>query len=228
MITGQILEENGVLNLSCYPGSLPIGSVACEGGINGGKFQRTEWATPITKDNMTISGFQYDPAPGTTPPATDAFKVVLVSEGQRLGSYKRVVIPNDWGIAELIAACCAGCDPIDDVTVPTPDIPLFQACIAPAVTCPPCVYNDILDVPAFTGGNNTYTATPVGTDAAGAAITFSPTSVTGTSLALLATAAQAAWATELGSGTFTANGTILTVTGTNIGSLNLHIVASTV
>ncbi len=226
MITGQILEVNGIPNLSCYPGNLPIGSVNCEGGANNAKFQQIEWATPISRDGLTVSGFQYDKATDSTPLYDDSFKVVLVLEGQGLGSYKRVVIPNDWTIADLIAACCAGCEPIEDVTVPEPIIFGLVQCVAPAETCPACVYNQVIDVPALTGSNDTYTATPVGTNLAGADIVFSPTTVSAASLAALATAAQTAWATELGSGTFTASGTTLTVTGTNIGSLYIGIAQS--
>lgn len=226
MITGQILEVNGIPNLSCYPSNLPIGSVNCEGGANNAKFQQLEWATPVSKDGLTVSGFQYDKATDSTPLYADSFKVVLVLEGQGLGSYKKVVIPNDWDISDLIAACCAGCDPIDAVTVPDPIINGLVQCVAPAETCPACVYTYVLDVPALTGSNDTFTATPSGTNVAGTAISFSPTTVSAATLSALATAAQAAWATELGSGTFAASGTTLTVTGTNIGTLSIAVVQS--
>ena len=227
MITGQILQENGVFNLSCYP-DLPIGTIACE-GTAGAKFERFEWAEPVSNNALTVTDIKLTGAGiGIVPPASDAFKVALFSQGGSLGGYKRVAVANDYTAADLVALCCAGCDPIPTVTIPEPLIPAFTEVTVAAETCPDPSLAFRIQVDAFTGTNNTYTMTPEAEDADGEAIVFSPATVTGTSIALLASAAQTAWASETGTGTFTVQGTAIIVEGTNLATFRASIVQSEV
>lgn len=225
-ITGQILQENGVLNLSCYP-TLPIGSIKGD-DITGAKFERFEWAEPVSNNAMTVTDIRFTGAGvGVTPPATDAFKVALFSQDGALGGYKRVVVPNAYTVANLVALFATG-DEIATATVPAPLFPAYTEPTYVAPTCPADTLTFLIEVDAFTGTNNTYTLAVEGEGADGVVIVFAPTSVTGTSRALLASAAQSAWASEMGTGTFTVQGTAIIAAGTNMATLRASIVQSEV
>lgn len=231
MLTGRILQVNGRDNVECYAagtnGNLPVGTLRCAG--ENGRILGLEWALPCSDNGVTVTSFSYQfaPAGSTTKPRADAVKVIVIEDTMNGGSYQKAIVPDTYEISTHVEACCAGCDPIPDVTVPEPFI--FQgACVKAAPSLPACVYEGSIYVPAFTGSNNTYTATPFGYDANGTAITFAPSTATGTSVALLAAAMQTAWASELGTGTFTATGNVIVFTSTNGASVAFSITQSQV
>lgn len=221
MITGKLLSENLNPQLACYPANLPTTVFGCVGA--NWKWLSFQWATPVTNNGMTITSFSYTKAIDSviTPPSPDSFKTLLVQWAEELGSYRRIVVPNNYLFADVNALCATN-GTIPAVTIPTPIIPSYQGVIIGNAVCATPVYTTSTDAGAITGFTN-YILTPTGYDLTGAAITFSPTTVTSTTVAGLATAAQTAWATILGTGTFTANGTVITATGTNFSSLALTI-----
>lgn len=225
-ITGQILQENGTLNISCYP-SLPVGSIKGD-DIAGSKFERFEWAEPVSNNGLTVTDMRFTGAgASTTPPATDAFKVALFSQDGALGGYKRVAVPNNYTVSDLVALFGTG-DAITTVTIPAPLLPAYTEATPAAVTCPADTLAFAIEIDAFTGSNNTYTMAVEGENSDGTPIAFSPASVTGTSRALLASAAQTAWASEMGTGTFTVQGTAILAAGTNVATLRASVTQSVV
>lgn len=219
MLTGRILQENGRDNVECYTGAvananLPVGVLKCPG--ENGILRGLEWAIPCSDNGVTVTSFAYEMAVAgvSAKPRADAVKVIVVEDILNGGSYKKAIVPDAYEIADFVAACCAGCDPIADVTPALPFI-FNGICVLDAPVLPACSNEGAIYVDAFTGSNNTYTATPLGFTAAGVAITFAPSTATGTSVALLAAAMQTAWATELGTGTFTATGNVIVFTSTN-------------
>lgn len=231
MLTGRILQENGRDNIECYGpgtnGNLPVGTLPCAG--EGGRYLGLYWALPCSTNGVTVTEFDYQLAVAgvTTKPRADAVKVIVIEDVKNGGSYKKALVPDTYEVSDFVAACCAGCDPIEDVTVPAPFI--FNGfCVPQAPTFPACVTNGAIFVDALVSPNNTFTATPFGYTSTGALITFSPATATGTSVALLAAAMQTAWATEMGSGTFTATGNVITFTSTNGATLAFSIAQSQV
>lgn len=228
-LTAHILQENGRNNIECYAagtnGNLPVGILPCS--QDGGRFLALEWAIPCSSNGITIDDFSFTMAtPGSsTKPRPDAVKVLVIEDIKFGGSYKKAIVPDAYEIADFVSACCAGCDPIADVTVVDPEI-FNGACTLAAPTLPGCVYTGSFYVAALTGGNTTFTATPHGYDASGTAIVFSPTTSTGTTPALLATDMQTNWASEMGSGTFTATGNVIVWTATILATLAINIVQS--
>lgn len=222
MITGKLLSENLNLQLSCYPSNLPTTTFGCN-GVDGWKWIQFEWATPTTTNGLAITGFTYSKAvdSNTTPPTTDSFKTFLVQYGGELGSYKRIVVPTVYTQTD-VNALCASNGTIATVTVPLPIIPSFVGFIPSTAACPAATMTATsADTSALTG--TTFTMTPQANDLNGNPLTFSPTSVNGTTLTLLASNAQTAWATLLGTGTFTVSGTQIIVTGTNFTTFAFNI-----
>lgn len=228
MLTGRILHENGRDNVECYAagtnGNLPIGTLKCAG--ENGKFNSLEWATPCSDNGVTVTKFAYEmAAAGSTKPRADAVKVIVVEDTTNGGSYKKALVPDTYEIADFVAACCAGCDAIADVNVPAPFI-FNGVCVLAAPTIPACVNEGSIYVDALTGANTTFTATPFGYKADGTLITFAPATSTGTTVALLAADMQTNWASELGTGTFTATGNVIVWTSTNGAKLAFSIAQS--
>jgi len=233
-LTGRIIQRNGKDNFECYAagtnGSLPVEVVptAPVGRIIG-----MEWATPVSYEGQIVDGFVYqkaktDGSDSASPPRADSVKVIVIEDVTNGGSYQKVLVGNSYSISDFLAAACAGCDPLPDVTVPEPFILLNADCAKDLPVIPECTYSGSIYVPAFTGSNNTYTATPLGFKADGTAIVFSPGTATGTSVALLAAAMQTAWASELGSGTFTADGNTIVFESTNGAKVSFSIAQSQV
>lgn len=224
-LTARILSTNGRDNIECYAagvnGNLPVGVIPCEPI---GRAIGLHWAIPCSTNGITVTSFDYVMAvPGVSvKPRIDAVKVITIENVSNGGSYQRAIVPDTYEIGDYITACCTGCLPIPSVTVVEPLI--FNGdCVLPAPTLNPCVYNGSFFVPALTGANTTYTLTARGFDANGVEVVFSPATVTGTTAALLASAAQTAWATEMGTGTFVATGNLITWTATIVKSLGVSI-----
>lgn len=225
MLTAHILHENGRDNVQCYAagtnGNLPVGVLPC---APVGQFLMLEWAIPCSTNGVTATSFAYEMAVAgvSTKPRADAVKVLVIIDVTNGGSYKKAIVADDYEIADYVEACCAGCDPIPDVTIVAPFI-FNGVCVLPAPSTPSCVYDGAIYVPALTGGATTFTATPLGFTAAGVPITFAPATSTGTTVALLAADMQTNWASELGTGTFTATGNVITFTSTNGASVAFTI-----
>lgn len=215
MLTGKQVQYNGRDNTSCYTagvnGGFETTPIPC--AQDGGKVLSIDWATPCSQDGVSATSFSYEKAVNGTKPRADAFKTITVQNDKAGGSYGRWLVPDAYTISDFVTACCAGCTPIADVTVPAPII-ITGECTKAAPTLPGCVYQGNVFVPAFTGTNDTYTATPSATDANGNPVTFSPATLTAASVAALAAAMTTNWSTELGSGTFTAAGQNILWTGT--------------
>lgn len=229
MKSGYILGYNGKENIVCYKAGLTsasgleMGTMLCPG--EGGKVLGIDWALPCSDNGVTVTGFDYQKATSDTKPRADAVKTITIQEPKPGGPYQTFIIPDDYNLDDWLSDCCAGCDPIADVTIPEPII--FNGdCTKAAPVIPDCVYQGSIYVPPFTGSNDTYTATAYGYDKDGTAIVFSPTTATGTSVALLAAAMQTAWASELGSGTFTATGNVINFTSTNGAKVGFTIAQS--
>ena len=231
MLTGYQLAYNGQENVACYAAGLASASgleltpIPCAG--DGGKLLGIEWAIPCSNNGgASLTGFSYQMAPTTTKPRADAVKVITVQDS-KTGTYGRWVVPDSYTTSDFVEACCAGCEPLPAVTLVEP-ILLTGECVLAAPTIPPCVYYGEFYVQALTGTNDTYTLTAIGYDANGAAVTFSPTTVAAATPTLLAAAAQTAWASEMGTGTFTATGNTIAWTATTVKSLGTSIVQSDV
>lgn len=218
MLTGYILAYNGRENTACYAAGLDsasgleVGNILCPN--DGGRLLSIDWALPCSENGVSVTGFDYQKATDSTKPRADAVKTIAVQDSKNGGSYKRFLVVDTFTIANYTESCCAGCDPVAAVTIPAP-IFFSGECTLAAPTIPGCVYQGAIDVPALTGGATTYTATAYGYNAAGTAIVFAPTTSTGTSVALLAADMQTNWASELGTGTFTATGQVINFTSTN-------------
>lgn len=229
MLTARILSDNGRDNIDCYAagvnGNLPVGTLACAN--EGGRVLGLEWATPCSLNGVTVTRFDYQMANAgsVTKPRADSVKVIVIEDTRDSGRYKKALVPDAYEIATFIAACCAGCAPIADVTVPPPFI-FNGACVLAAPAASACSNQGSVYVDALTGANTTYTATPLGFTAAGVPIVFAPATSTGTTVALLAASMQTNWAAELGSGTFTATGNVIYWTSVNGAKLALSIVQS--
>lgn len=233
MLTGRILSENGRENVECYftgdtptvNGGLPIGTIATPPN---GRVIGIEWAIPCSTNGVTVTGFTYEMATNGTKPRADAVKVIVVEDVTNGGSYKKIIVPDAYTISDFVEAACAGCDAIAEVTVVEPLIFMDAACyVAPPETVE-CNYQGSIYVEAFTGSNNTYTATAYGYKADGTAIVFAPSTSTGTSVALLAADMQTNWASELGTGTFTATGNVIEFNSTNGAKIAIKIAQSEV
>ncbi len=224
-LTARILSRNGRDNIECYAagtnGNLPVGVIPC---APNGRALQLEWAIPCSTNGVTVTGFDYQLAVAgvSTKPRVDAVKVIVVEDVINGGSYQKAIVPDAYELADYVTACCSGCAPIANVTVVEPLI-LNGECVLPAPTLNPCVYNGSFFVPALTGANTTYTLTALGYDAAGASVTFAPTTVSATTPALLAAAAQTAWASEMGTGTFTATGSVINWTALIVKTLGTSI-----
>lgn len=210
MLTGKILEENGMLNLACYlTGNFPDGAIPC--AQDGGKLLGFEWATPTSNNGVSVTGFNFSKATNSTPPAPDAFKVILVQDNKYTGSYSRFLVPNAYTLGDFVTACCAGCTPIAAVTIPKAIIsPVFTE--TAAMVCPSPTKRSVF--PLLAGGSN-YVMNGYCVDANGVPVALSPTSVTAATAPLLADAAETAWGTALGTGVFTFENDVLTVTYTD-------------
>lgn len=232
MLTGYILAYNGRENIACYvagagglasASGLENGVVPCPG--DGGKLLSIDWAYPCSENGVYPTGFTYEKATGIEKPRADAQKVITILDTRNGGSYIRVLVPDAYTEADYVEGCCAGCDPIAAVTIPAP-ILFWAECTLAAPTIPECVYQGDIYVPAFTGDNDTYTATAYGYKADGTAIVFAPTTSTGASVAALAADMQTNWASELGTGTFVASGQNILFTSTNGASVSFVVVQS--
>lgn len=226
-LTARILHQNGKDNVECYAagtnGGLPVGILPCY--QDGGRFIGLEWAIPCSDNELTVQSFAYSMATDNTKPREDAVKVLVVEDIKFGGSYQKAIVSDTYAIADYVEACCAGCDPIPDVTIVEPQL-FGGVCTLAAPTIPGCVYTGSFYVPALTGGNTTFTATANGYNAAGTEITFAPATSTGTTVALLATDMQTNWASEMGTGTFTATGNVVVWTATIVASLSVNIAQS--
>lgn len=222
-ITARILSKNGRDNIECYAagvnGNLPVGIIQCSPQ---GRFLQLEWAIPCSTNGVTVTGFDYVLAvPGvSTKPRPDAVKVIVIEDITNGGSYQKAIVPDAYEIADYVTACCTGCAPIANVTVVEPII-LNGECVLPTPSATPCVYNGSFFVPALTQTN--YVLTALGYNASGASVTLSPATVTANTPALLAAAAQTAWASQMGSGTFTATGSVINWTAVTVATLGTSI-----
>lgn len=232
-LTARILQENGRNNIECYSagvngasaGTLPIGLLLA--ASEGGRVLGLEWAIPCSTNGVTVEDFAYTMAtPGSsTKPREDAVKVIVVEDIKFGGSYKKAVVPDAYELSTFLVATCAGCSPVPDVTLVDPQI-YNGGCTLAAPTLPGCVYTGSFYVAPLTGSNTTFTATANGYAADGTEIVFSPTTEAGTTVALLATAMQTGWASEMGSGTFTPSGNTIVWTATICATLAINIVQS--
>lgn len=219
MLTGYALAINSRENTACYgpgePGALGFEAmqIPCS-PAEGAKVHSLDWALPGSENGVSVTCFDYVKATDNTKPRIDAQKVITVLNYKDGGTYLRVLVPDDYTLATFVEACCAGCDPIPAVTIPPPLIGWTECVIAPP-TPNNCVFYGTIQISALTGSNTTWTATGYGYDANGTAIVFSPTTSTGTTVALLAAAMQTNWASELGSGTFVATGNNIEFHSTN-------------
>lgn len=225
-LTARILQENGRDNIECYAagtnGNLPVGIIPC---APNGRTLGLEWAIPCSTNGVTVTSFNYVMATDGTKPRADAIKVIVIEDVANGGSYKKAIVPDAYTISDWLAACCAGCDPIADVTAVEPFI-FNGECTVAAPTLPGCVFKGSFYVPALTGGNTTFTATPLGYNADGGAITFAPGTSTGTTVALLAADMQTNWAAEMGVATFVATGNVIEWTATIAASFAVTIAQS--
>lgn len=209
MLTGYQLTYNGRANTACYGAGLAsaigleLTPIPC--AQDGGKLVGIDWAIPCSENGVSLTSFAFEKATGIVKPQADAVKVISVQYNTGGGTYGRWVVPDSYTASDFITACCAGCTPLPAVTIPAPFF-FNGECTLVAPTIPACVYQGSFYVPALTGGNTTFTATPLGFDAAGVAITFAPGTSAATTVALLAAAMQTNWAAEMGSATFTAVG----------------------
>lgn len=203
MLTGKVLQYNSTVHAEYYPSNLPTRSIFCE--KDGAKVLGLFWATPRSSNGgLSVTDFKYTNAGGATPkPTTDSILTMLIQEEKGLSPYYYVVVPDNYTISTFTAACCDGCAAIADVTIPEP---IFNPaiCVPDFPTeCPPCENTIFVHVPALEEGFDDYTATATCTDEDGNVVAMSPETVTAATPTLLAAAAQTAWASELGGGTFT-------------------------
>lgn len=206
-LLGYQLAYNSYENLACYKAGVDSTTGLEQKTIPTapiGKVLGFDWAIPCSDNGVSVTGFSYEKATNGTKPRADAVKTISVQDTSNGNSYGRYLVPDAYTEADFIAAACAGCTPIAAVTIPPP-IFFNGECTVAAPTLPGCVYQGSIYVAPLTGSNTTFTATGYGFDANGVAIVFAPTTVTGTTVALLAAAMQTSWAAETG-GTFTANG----------------------
>lgn len=228
MLTGYQLAYNGRANTACYKGAadtasgLEVTPIPC---APNGMLVSMDWALPCSDNGVTVTDFEYLRATDNTKPRADAQKVLTVQNSANGGTYGRWIVPDTYTAATWVTACCAGCDPLPSVTIPAPII-FYAECTLAAPTVPGCVYKGATFIPALTGGNTTFTATAYGFAADGTAIVFSPTTSTGTTVALLAANMQTNWASELGTGTFTATGNTINYTSTNGARVGFTVVQS--
>jgi hypothetical protein len=231
MKSGYILGYNGKDNTNCYKAGvdsttgLELGPMYSP--AEGGKILSFNWYLPCSENGVTVTGFETVIATDNTKPRPDAVKTVTIQEPNPGGPYKTFLVPDDYTLATLIADFCAGCEPLPAVTIPEPII-FYAECTKAAPVIPDCVYKGAINIPALTGSNNTWTATAYGYDKDGVAIVFAPTTATGTSVSLLAAAMQTAWASELGTGTFTATGNTIAFASTNGAKVGFVITQSEV
>lgn len=219
MLTGFQLAYNSFENTPCYVAGtdattgLANTSIPCS--QDGGKFLGLDWAIPCSNNGgVSLTGFSFVRATTNTKPRADAVKVISVLDTKfGGGSYGRWIVPDTYTESAFTLACCAGCSAIPATTTIAP-ILLYGECTVAAPTLPGCVFKGMFYVPALTGANTTFTATGYGFDANGVAIVFSPTTSTGTTVALLAAAMTTNWASETGGGTFTAVGNTIEWTAT--------------
>ena len=229
-LTGYILSENGRENIECYSagtnGGLTLGIVDC---APDGIVQGLDWALPCSTNGVSLTGFDYQRAVGafaTTKPRADAVKVLTIQNIKNGGGWKRVIVPDAYTISTFNTACCAGCTPIADVTVPAPILFVASDCVITPPAVPACVWAGDLYIQALTGANTTWTVTAYGYTADGTPIVFAPTTSTGTTVALLAANMQTNWAAETGSGTFVATGNMITYRTTNGATLGFTVAQS--
>jgi len=230
MLTGYQLTYNGYEDVRCYAAGtdaaigLQLTTIPC--GSEGGKLLGLEWAIPCSSNGgASITGFSFQRAVDATKPRADAVKTIVVQDSKNGGTYGRWIVPDSYVVGDFTAACCAGCDPLPSVTVTEP-ILFGGECTVAAPVLPGCVYKGGFYVPALTGANTTFTATGFGLDVDGNPVIFTPTTSTGTSIALLAADMTTDWATEMGSGTFTAVGNTIEWTGTIVAKFDVTIVQS--
>lgn len=224
MLTGTVINENGFEYVDNYPSCFKVQSFPCS-YEEGGEIIAWEWAIPYTEDGLTVAGFNYEIATGNTKPRPDAIKTFTLLKKMG-GGYVKVAVADNYALTTFVTACCAGCSEITAPTIVAPLLDQPMECVTAIPVCPPCTYTVNIPVAPFTGTNDTYTATGYCIDANGNVVTLSPTTATGTSVALLAAAAQTAWASELGSGTFTAVGNSITVTSSVCANFGMSIVQS--
>lgn len=230
MLTGYQLTYNSYEAIACYAAGtdaaigLEMTNIPCSG--DGGILLGIDWAIPCSNNGgASLTGFSFVRAVNGTKPRADAVKTISVQDNKNGGTYGRWIVPDSYTNADYVAACCAGCDPLPSVTVTEP-ILFAGECTVAAPTLPGCVYQGGFYVPALTGANTTFTATAYGVDANGVAVVFSPTTSTGTTVALLAADMTTDWATEMGSGTFTAVGNTIEWTGRIVAKFDVTIVQS--
>lgn len=231
MLTGYQLEYNGKANVACAKlvavtgalSGLELTPIPCAN--EGGRLIGIDWAIPCSENGVTVTGYSFEKAVDNTKPRPDAIKTISVQTNSGGGSYGRWIVPDTYTTNDFVAACCAGCDPLPDVTMPAPII-LNGECTKSVPTPVACVFQGDFYVPALTGGNTTFTATPYAEDVNGTPIAFSPATSAGTTVALLATDMTTNWATELGSGTFTVSANSILWTGTAAAKFSVTIVQS--
>lgn len=216
-LTGYPLAIKSRENTACYaagePGALGFEAVVIPCSADGGRVLSLDWAIPGSENGVAVTCFDYQKATNSTKPRADAQKVLTVEDTRNGGKYMRILVPDSYTLGDFVTACCAGCTPIPTVSIPAP-ILLWAECVIQAPTPNACVFYGAIQVPALTGANTTWTATGYGYKADGTAIVFSPATSTGTTIALLAASMQTNWASELGGGTFTANGNNIEFTST--------------
>lgn len=230
MLTGYQLAYNSRENIECYKAGLDSASglevtpVPC---APNGHSASVEWGIPCSNNGVSHTGFNWQKATNATKPRADAIKTLTILNVSSGGSYGRWLVPDSYTISDWVAACCAGCDPLPATTIVQPVIFSGAKYTIPAGAST-SGYQAVINVPAFTGTNNTYTATGYANDANGNAITFAPATSTGTTVAALAANMQTNWGSELGGGTFTATGNTITYKGTTGASVGFTIAQSTV
>jgi hypothetical protein len=230
MLTGFQLAYNSFENAACYvagtDATTGLENTAIPCAQDGGKFLSLDWAIPCSNNGgVSLSGFSFIRATTNTKPRADAVKVITVLDTKAGGTYGRWIVPDNYTASAFVLACCAGCSAIPAVVTISP-ILLSGECTVVAPTLPGCVYKGMFYVPALTNGNTTFTATGYGFDANGGALTFSPATSAGTTVALLAAAMQTNWATLVGSGTFTAVGNTIEWTATGMAKFGPTIAQS--
>lgn len=218
MLKGYQLAYNGRENVECYKAGLASTTGLEFNGIptpqEGGKFLGLDWALPCSDNGVSVTGFDYIRATSAVKPRPDAVKTISIQDSKNGGTYGRFLVPDAYTQAQYIDDSCTGCVTVGDPLIPEPI--LFNGqCTTPLPVIPACVYQGALYIDPLTGANTTYTATAYGFNAAGVAIVFAPATSTGTTVALLAANMQTNWASELGGGTFTANGNTINYTSAN-------------
>lgn len=211
MLTGKIVEVNGAKFINCYPNNFPIGTVP--GEQDGAKVLGLYWATPISNNGVTVTDWQYSQANGSTPPTADSFKTLCIQEDKDFATYKYVLVPNDYTISAFVTANCSGCSPIAAVVVPDPII-VNTVCVKDDPECPPCSYKSVITLPS--GSDYTIEGFCNG-------MALSPASVTGADATAAAAAAQSAWGSALGSGTFVASGNTITASYSTCTSFGVRV-----